>query len=104
MQSLNGEHNVVRVEDVVGVQLAGVQDLDVRQVVGAAASINVLAADDQKNVLAVGEALDEGLGLLGGRGLTRDELLDDVDALVTCTVRQCAVESSLDLRFGVRWE
>ncbi len=39
VQSLNGEHNFVRVKNVGGGQLACIKELDVRQVVGAAACV-----------------------------------------------------------------
>src|SRR5690625_7011639 len=55
VQSLNREHNVISIENVVGVQLTSVQDVNVRQVVGAATSIQVFTADNQQDSLAVGD-------------------------------------------------
>src|SRR5699024_8539550 len=96
VQSLNGEHNVISVENVVGVQLTSVQDVNVRQVVGAAASIQVFTANDEQDGLAVGQTLDECLGRLGRWGLASYQFFDYVNALVESTVRQRTEECRLD--------
>src|SRR5690625_4207166 len=96
VQILTREHNVISVENVVGVQLTSFQDVNVRQVVGAATSIQVFTANDQQDRLAVGQTLDECLSRLGRWGLASYQFFDYVNALVTSTVRQSTEESSLD--------
>src|SRR5699024_12872256 len=96
VQSLNREHNVISVENVVGVQLTSVQDVNVRQVVGAATSIQVFTANDQQDRLGVGETLDECLSRLGSWGVASYQFVDYVIAHVTSMVRQRTEEDSRD--------
>ena len=96
VECLDREHNVISVEDVVGVQLSRLNDLDARQVPCGETGILIITTDHQQDRLAVGEALDECTSGLRRRGLARDEILHDVDALVLRTVGQSAGEGSLD--------
>src|SRR5699024_11462493 len=86
------DHDVVCVQNVVGVQLVCRQCVHVRQVGDGLASGQVLTGEDDQDLLALGQTLQEGTCRLGGWDLARYELLDHVDAGVACAVRQGAAQ------------
>src|SRR5690606_219720 len=82
LESGLGEDHVVRDENVVRVQLARLQDVDLGQVAGGQPRGLVGAVDDQEQVLALADLAEQALGGLRGGGLALDHAGDDVDAVV----------------------
>lgn len=82
VQRLDAEDDIIAVEHVVGVELIGCNGVHAVQVLHALPGRDVLASDDEQDLLAVRDLAEEGAGGLRGRSLTGNQFGDHVDALV----------------------
>src|SRR5690606_36106961 len=93
LESGLGEHHVVVVQDVVGVQLARVEQVHVLQVPQAQpGGLLLVAVEHHQNLLGLGPVAQRRLGLLGARLLPADHVRDDVQLARTDPVGESAAQ------------
>ena len=88
------EHDGPRVDDVVGVELIGGQDVDPVEVAHGQPGDLLAAIQDDEHLAELGETGEDGLGLLGRGLVTVNQGGHDEDAIVASHVGQSATQSS----------